>query len=283
MKRLILLALAIVLCPMCRVQAQPPTSGRQTSNTAAVRVPFELLKSQHIAVKVKINGKGPYRLIFDTGAPVTLLNNRLAKEADVIPKDFRPPLFAPFGSMGEFKIRELELGAVTAKDIPAVVMDHPTVELMSRVLGRVDGIVGMSFFGRYRFSIDYQARQLTLLPNGFQPPDVMKRMMANLLNPGEIERKKVVRPGGILGLEIRKEQGDEKPGVTISRVLSGSPAERAGLKAGDRLLVLDHGWTDTVIDCYTAATRLKPGSVTRATVSRQGKQQEVKIQVGAGL
>ena len=54
-----------------------------------MKTPFELLKTQHMTVQVKINGKGPYRLIFDTGAPVTLINNRIAKEAGVFPKDFR--------------------------------------------------------------------------------------------------------------------------------------------------------------------------------------------------
>src|SRR5262249_457786 len=44
-----------------------------------VTVPFELLKTQHMVVEAKINGKGPYRLIFDTGAPVNLLNNKVAK------------------------------------------------------------------------------------------------------------------------------------------------------------------------------------------------------------
>ena len=47
-------------------------------------MPFELLKSRHMAVQVKINGKGPYRLIFDTGAPMNLINNKIAKEAGVI-------------------------------------------------------------------------------------------------------------------------------------------------------------------------------------------------------
>ena len=44
-------------------------------------VPFELLKTKHITLDIKVNGKGPYRVIFDTGAPMTVLNNKLAKEA----------------------------------------------------------------------------------------------------------------------------------------------------------------------------------------------------------
>src|SRR5262245_47470876 len=67
--------------------------------TKPVTVPFGLLKTQHMTVEVKINGKGPYRLIFDTGAPVTLINNKVAKEAGVLPKNFKQPLFAIFGSM----------------------------------------------------------------------------------------------------------------------------------------------------------------------------------------
>ena len=49
-----------------------------------VVVPFELLPSGHMTVMVKVNGKGPYRLIFDTGAPITLLNNKVAKEAGLL-------------------------------------------------------------------------------------------------------------------------------------------------------------------------------------------------------
>ena len=42
---------------------------RADSDTAAKTVPFELLKTRHIVVSIKINGKGPYRVIFDTGSP----------------------------------------------------------------------------------------------------------------------------------------------------------------------------------------------------------------------
>jgi hypothetical protein len=47
-----------------------------------VKVPFEMLTkgrliSGHLAVQVKVNGKGPYRLVFDTGAPMVLLSTRV--------------------------------------------------------------------------------------------------------------------------------------------------------------------------------------------------------------
>ena len=49
-------------------------------------VPFEIIGSKHMAVQIKINGKGPYRVIFDTGAPISLLMSKVATEAGLIKK-----------------------------------------------------------------------------------------------------------------------------------------------------------------------------------------------------
>src|SRR4051812_22887460 len=50
---------------------------------ALVVVPFETIKSRHMIVDVIVNGKGPFTLIFDTGAPATLIGPILAKEAKI--------------------------------------------------------------------------------------------------------------------------------------------------------------------------------------------------------
>ncbi len=246
------------------------------------KVPFEMLTTQHMVVKVKLNGKGPYRLIFDTGAPITLINNRLAKAAGVIPKNFKKPLFAPFGSVGQFNIKSFELGGVKTENIPTVVMDHPTVELISKVMGPIDGIVGFSFFGRYRMSIDYQAKEMTFVPNGYEPPDIMDKMLKTMLNQNGDKKEVVLSPSAILGFTIAPKK-DRFPGVTINRVYPNSSADKAGLQAGDRLLVLDDRWTDSERDCFTAASYIKPGTTVTATVEREGKEITLKIPVKAGL
>ena len=107
----------------------PAASAREAAPSKPVTVPFELLRSGHMAVQVKVNGKGPYRLIFDTGAPVTLLNNRVAKEAGLL-KGVATPAFTFFGAMGNVTVRSLEVGGLEARDTSAIVMDHPVVELM---------------------------------------------------------------------------------------------------------------------------------------------------------
>src|SRR5260370_42497222 len=87
------------------------------------KVKFDMLKTQHIVVDVKINGKGPFRLIFDTGAPAMLIDNHVAKEAGVIAKNARHPAFAPFGMMGEqMNMKTFERGARKAEEVDAIVM-----------------------------------------------------------------------------------------------------------------------------------------------------------------
>ena len=46
----------------------------------------------------------------------------------------------------------------------------------------------------------------------------------------------------------------------IKEVLPGGAAAVAGLQANDRLLTLDDRWTDSLTDCYTAASYVKPGT-----------------------
>ena len=48
-----------------------------------VIVPMTRLPSGHFLVKVKLNGQGPYQLVFDTGAPLMLLNSKIAKAGGV--------------------------------------------------------------------------------------------------------------------------------------------------------------------------------------------------------
>ncbi len=257
----------------------------QEAKTKPVVVPFELLPTGHMTVMVKVNGKGPYKLIFDTGAPVTLLNNKVANEAGLL-KGVKKPPFALFGSMGEVKVGELQVGGQKAENVSAVVMDHPTVEAISKAmskagLGGIEGIVGFPFFARFTMTLDYQARTLTFVPNGFKPPDVMQAMMAAMVRAGNQEPQ-VLSPAAQWGFQATEGNGEE-PGVPIQSVLANSPAAAAGLKAGDRLLTVDGRWTDTLRDLYTTASHIKAGSTVPVTVKRDGKELTLKVKPAAGL
>jgi hypothetical protein len=271
----VLLALPLFLLPAL-TRAEPEVSP--------VAVPFALLKTGHMTVQVKVNGKGPYTLIFDTGAPITLVNNKIAKEAGLL-KNVQKPAFTLFGAMGEVKIKDLDVGGQGAKDVSAVVMDHPTVEAISKAFGPIDGIVGFPFFARYKMTLDYQAKTMTFVPSGFKPPDVMQAITAALMDGlgGQPEVAKVLVPAALWGMQAAKASDDDEAGVTIKEVLPNSPAARAGLKVGDRLLTLDGRWTDTLTDLYAAAGYVKPGAVASLVVKRGGREVELRVKPAAGL
>lgn len=247
-----------------------------------VKVPFELLTSKHMAVNVKINGKGPYRLIFDTGAPITLLSNKVAKESGVLPKDARPPLFAVFGAMGQFPIQTLEVEGLKAEKVNSIVMDHPAVTAMAQALGPIEGIVGFPFFARYTMTIDYQAKELTFVPNGYQPADIIESLTAALMSrqrPAPL----ILAPAGVWGLAVAKEEKDEQAGVMVEEVRPGSAAAAAGLRKGDRLLTIDGRWTDSIQDCYQAAGRVAAGAAVPLGIRREGKTMRLTVTPRQGL
>jgi hypothetical protein len=238
-----------------------------------IKVSFELLITKHMVIQVKINGKGPYRMIFDTGAPISLVNNRVARASGVITKDTRKPLFSLFGMVDETtQIKKLDIGGLKAEKVPVIVMDHPTVELMSKVLGPVEGIIGFPFFSRYRMTLDYQARTMTFVPNGYEP----------LMADGD-EGPRRLAPSGLWGMVVSKNTGDSEPGVVIEKVLAGSASARAGLKKGDRLLVLDDRWTESVADSFEAASYVKAGATVTIRIKRDGLEKELTVTPQAGL
>ena len=276
MKRI--LSALVVLC----LAATAPAAEK-------VSVPFVQLPSGHITVQVKIDGKGPYQLIFDTGAPITLLNNRIAADAGLT-KGMKKPLFAPFGALGEVKIKKLEVGGQISEGTSAMVMDHPTVkafnDFYAKKYGPIDGIVGFPFFARFKTTIDYEAKTITFEPSNFKPRDVAKeleKLIFDLALKGADTAPTILSSAGVWGLTAAKEKGDEDAGMPIKTVLPGSAAEKAGLKPGDRILTIDGRWTDSLADLFTAAGTVKPGTTAPVVIKRGDKEIKVEVKPTAGL
>ena len=248
-------------------------------------IPFELLKSRHMAINVKINDKGPYRVIFDTGAPTNLVNNKIAKEAGLIDKKDKGGLML-FGPAPTPKtIKKFEVGSVTLENMPTMVMDHPTVAAIAEAVGPIEGLIGFPFFARYKMTIDYQKSEMTLVPNGFVPGDTMQAMMDKLLGAsgGKKPDPLVVAPAAVWGFAVDKDKDDEAAGVKVTEVLAKGSAASGGLKAGDRLLTLDGRWTDSVSDTFIAASAVKPGKTVTLVVLRDGKEVKLSVTPGKGL
>jgi PDZ domain/Aspartyl protease len=265
--------------------AAPLRADEVTDEIKPVKVPFVLMPTGHFLVTVKLNDKGPYKLIFDTGAPTMLLNNRIAKDAGL--KAVGGFGF-PFGNMGQVTIKNLDVGGAKADKVTAIVMDHPTVKAFSdffqREHGPIDGIVGFPFFARFKMTVDYQAKELTLAPSGYKPQDVMESMMASIMQASQSGgQPKVAGAAGQWGIVVGKDSDDEAPGVELRKVLPGGAAEQAGLKVGDRLLTIDGRWTDSVGDTHQAAGFVKPGKTVAVVIKRDGKDITLPVTPKNGL
>jgi hypothetical protein len=260
------------------LELQVPPNATQPAKTAKIKasIPFEMLSTNHMLVEVRINGKGPYRLIFDLGAPITLLNNRVSEASGVIKAD--APRSFLFGMRGEAEVDKLQVGELSVAKLPVIVFDHPFLSALEEVTNRrIDGLIGFTFFARYKTTIDYHARQMTFEPNDYQVRDLLKDLPDRLLGP-KVARERVLAPAGIYGMRLGEAIGGlDSPGIKIAKVLAGSPAERAGLKAGDVLVALDGRWTTSVTDVFHAAASVEPGRQTTAVVSRDGKEQTLTI------
>src|SRR5271166_4301167 len=204
----------------------PAKTSTPAKTTVKAMVPFSMLPSNHMVVQATINGKGPYRLIFDLGAPITLLSNQVSEASGVVKAD--APRSFLFSMRGEAEVAKLQVGDLTTTKLPVIVFDHPALKILGDALGRpVDGIIGFTFFARYRTTIDYQAKQMTFEPIDFAIRDLLRELPDRLTGPKTIHRR-VLAPGALWGLRLASSAGSSNlGGVLIAEVFADSPAARA--------------------------------------------------------
>ena len=102
---------------------------------------------------------------------------------------------------GEAEVAKLQVGDLTATKLPVIVFDHPALKILGEAFGHpVDGIIGFTFFARYRTTIDYQANQMTFEPIDFAIRDLLRELPDRLAGP----KKRVAgcwhqQPYGVFG------------------------------------------------------------------------------------
>ncbi len=264
---------ALALAGLLAIPSAAPPAG--------VEVPFELLPTNHMIVSATINGKGPYRLIFDLGSPVTLVSRKAATATGLVKPGAPRSLF---NAAGEAKVDSLKLGDLEAEGLPVLVMDHPALKALGQILGRpIDGLMGHTFFARYKTTIDYQARRMTFEPVDHAVRDVFGDLPARLAGP-KLAETTILAPAGLWGLVLGEPPDPtDRRGLPVLSVLGGSAAEAAGLRPGDLLTTLDGRWTTTLADAFSAASQLPPGQPAPVVVERDGAPLTLSLIPRAGL
>ncbi len=79
---LVALAAATALVPLSRAGNDPKGGGQDPQIGQAFRVPYRLTLTNHYLVRVRINGKGPFNFLVDTGCrPCSSARRRRSRSA----------------------------------------------------------------------------------------------------------------------------------------------------------------------------------------------------------
>jgi serine protease Do len=113
------------------------------------------------------------------------------------------------------------------------------------------------------------------------PANSAKLIMEALLKEGKVRR-------GLLGVNIQdlneslaKSFGrSDTAGALVSQVISGSPAEKAGIKSGDIITKLNGVAVESSAGLKNAVGRLAPGSTAKLTIYRNKKEMTVEAKIG---
>ena len=116
---------------------------------------------------------------------------------------------------------------------------------------------------------------------GFAIPINMAKKLLPQLRTGVVTR-------GFLGVSIQPVNESlakglglkDTHGALVSNVIENAPAEKAGVKRGDVIVSVNEKKIETPRQLSMTAADLKPGSVAKLGIIRDGKKRDFKIQVG---
>ena len=140
-----------------------PNQICQPVETSPGEVRFDLAPPNDAAiiVPVKINGKGPYKFVLDTGATFTCIDMKLVEELKL------PEWRGSFGAIiapNESNVKLISLDSLEVGQAKATKLQACAIDLNQMQTGglNVKGLVGLNFLKSYRLSIDFDKKILRL-------------------------------------------------------------------------------------------------------------------------
>jgi serine protease DegQ len=236
--------LAAALAALCLV---PPLWGDEAKKPDArtYEVPYRMTNFNHVMVRAKINGKGPFNFIVDTGAPALFVSTAAARQAGVEPDG---------KGWGTFDRFEIEGGVVLEKQKGRIEDPFQLEGMNGMGLAGVElhGMIGYTVLAKYRIEFDFTRNKKPALE---------------------------VQPRAFLGAEL----AEDGKRVTVKSVLPGGPAAAGGLAAGDRVTEFQGRTVREADDVNRYLGHLRPGQTAEVTVERGGETKELTIKVGEGF
>ena len=276
-------ALALALAPVGAADKDKKDAPKPATT---FEVPYRLTDTKHVLVRVKLNGKGPFNFIIDTGAPALILTEAVAKKAGG----------KADGSWTTFDTLEIE-GGIKIDDARGLAIDPFQLKGMNAlgVAGaELHGMMGFNILARYRIEYDFTETKLKWTPVDFKVPDP-KRVQVDkeggqgglemigtvmqMLGPLVAKPNFDVVPRGFLGAELTADKGD----VVVKSVFAGGPADKAGLKAGDRIEAARNKTLKKPDDLLEAVKKLPEGAKLKLSIKRGDDTKDITVELGKGL
>lgn len=256
--------------------AQAPTTSESPTSSSpvpglglsatAVAIPFRLAGDGKMLVSAWVTGRvgqpaGKVTLIVDTGATKSVffraaLDRRLPGwKAWPALRGLGAPTLTGAEGAELVRVAGVELrasgGSVTRSGMDAAVLAGGLGEVLADDVGEpVDGLLGYSFLKHYRIALDF--------PRGVLWLDSSRGDVSDRL-------EEYSHPG--LQLESVREA------VRVFAVAEGSPAARAGIRAGDELVAIN-GESVSDLDVVTVARKLEGAPGTRLSLRLRRGQRE---------
>lgn len=289
MKRLLLGAVVAAVCltPLHADDLKKPAAKKGEAKT--YQVPYRFTAFNHVMIRAKINGKGPFNFIVDTGAPALFVATEVCKKLGV-EEDKK--------GWGTFDRFEIEGGLVLEKVKGRVETPFQLEGMngMGLAGAELHGMIGYNVLAQFRMEFDFTRNKMawTQLDYEVAPPDYLDgrgkggapggldmlggimKMLGGLMGAKATPE---VATRGFLGLESEE---DDK-GLLVKSVLDRGPAAIGGLKPGDRLLEFDGRTVREASDLARYLNKRRSGDLTPVLIRRDGKELEINITLGEGL
>ena len=289
MKRLWLCPLlAVALLSVTAVNGADDPPKKKDEDGKTYQVPYRLTVPKHIMIRAKLNGKGPFNFILDTGAPAMFITEAVAEKCGIK---------ADKNGWGMPDSLVIEGGVPVAKTKVRIedIFQLKGMNGLGLAGAELHGIIGYDVLARYRMEIDFTQDKMAWTEMKWTPEPPKKmgekgggapgglEMMGSLMEwAGKFMGAKAtpdMAPRGFLGLELES----AKDKVFVKAVLENSPAAKAGVKAGDQITKVQGRTVENLDDVAKHANKLTADKEVKLTILRGTDKKELTFKTGEGL